>query len=325
MYPAAADDGEVISEWPPRVEAPATVKGPRRKTKRAPAADAPAPRSRRGAVIAFLVALFVGVVLSAVSLGLPVPFIGSITSSIGASGAALPSSGGWTTWIVIAGFVIAVLAVGLAIATSQKKGWRWILDTRVVGLVAAMVLVSVGLTQLFPPGAQFDIRELPGLAGNALQGTLAQPESGYPRIKITRVSIDLLLVKGDGKSNPPVKYEAFTFPEADHLLALGSDGKGNNYVYAHARTGMFWNLHNVHIGDVAEVDYGGGKVYPLPRLRDPSVGQLEGPDMAAADHRRPPDAADVQRLEGRRSALHRCRPAHRRPDRTDPGAVAEWL
>ena len=256
----APGHGEVIGEWPPRVEVPEPVKGPRRKAKRAPIAATPPPRSRRGVVIAFLVALLAGVVLSAVSLGLPLPVVGTITSPIG-GGAALPSSGGWTTWIIVAGFVLAVLVVGLAIATSEKKGWRWILDTRVVGLVAAMVLVSVGLTQLFPPGAQFDIRELPGLAGNALQGTLAQPESGYPRIKITRVSIDLLLVKGDGKSNPPVKYEAFTFPEADHLLASGNDGKGNNYVYAHARTGMFWNLHDLHIGDVAEVDYGGGKVY----------------------------------------------------------------
>jgi LPXTG-site transpeptidase (sortase) family protein len=160
----------------------------------------------------------------------------------------------------MAAIVLAVLAVGLSIATSPKKGWRWIYDTRVLGLVAALALIAFGIVQLFPPGAKFDVSELPGLAGNSLQGTFAQPEGGYPRIKITRVSIDLLLVKGDGKT-PPVKYEAYTYPNADHLLASSNDVGGNTYVYAHARTGMFWRLHDLRIGDVVEIDYGGGKSY----------------------------------------------------------------
>ncbi|HEV3233420.1 MAG TPA: sortase [Candidatus Dormibacteraeota bacterium] len=259
--PAVDDPGTVISEWPPKMEAPPEVRG-----RKAPAATAPpvrTRRSRRGGVIAALVALATGVVLSAFSLGLPLPTIGPFNLSqmiTGSSVISTPSSGGWTTWVIIAAVVVAVLMVGLAIATSEKKGWRFVLDTRVVGLVAALVLVGVGLTQLFPPGAQFDIRELPNLAGNALQGIGAQPESGYPRIRISRVSIDLLLVKGDGKT-PPVKYEAFTFPNADHLLAANSDGTGNSYVYAHARNGMFWRLHDMRIGDNIEVDYGNNKVY----------------------------------------------------------------
>src|SRR5438445_643160 len=77
------------------------------------------------------------------------------------------------------------------------------------------------------------------------------------RLRDTR-SIDLLLVK-DHAGTPPVKYEAFTYPGADHLLSGSENGGGNTYVYAHARTGMFWNLHNAHIGDVVVVDYGSGK------------------------------------------------------------------
>ena len=221
-----------------------------------PAADlgvAPAPsRSIRGIVVALLatLAVAIGLVAAVIMTGLATP----------ADGASTPSSSPWTTWIVVAIVVAGVAALGLSIATSDKKGWRWIYDTRVLGLVMAFALISYGVTQLFPPGAEFDIRQLPGLAGNSLEGLTAQPESGYPRIKITKVGIDLLLVKGDGKT-PPVKYEAFTYPNADHLLAGGGAGNSNSYVYAHARTGMFWNLHNLHIGDEIQVDYGGGKVY----------------------------------------------------------------
>lgn len=223
------------------------------------AAARPRRRSLRGIVAACLVTLVVAIVLT-FAFTAPLPSIGGLTLfGLGRGAPALPSSGGLTTLLIIAALSAAVLAIGISIATSEKRGWRWILDTRVVALAAALVLIGFGLTQLFPPGAQFDVSEIPGLAGNALQGTLAQPENGYPRIKITRVSIDLLLVQGDGKT-PPVKYEAFTYPNADHLLAAGNDGGGNSYVYAHARTGMFWRLHDLHIGDLVEVDYGNGKV-----------------------------------------------------------------
>jgi LPXTG-site transpeptidase (sortase) family protein len=68
----------------------------------------------------------------------------------------------------------------------------------------------------------------------------------------------LLLVKGDGRT-PPVKYEAFTYPGADHLLSGPTTGGSNSYVYAHARSGMFWRLHDLRIGDLVDVDYGLGK------------------------------------------------------------------
>jgi sortase (surface protein transpeptidase) len=139
------------------------------------------------------------------------------------------------------------------------KGWRWLYDRRVVASIVAAVLAGYGFAQLAPPGTSPDIREIPGEVGNALQAAAAQPETGFPRIKISTVSIDLLLVKGDG-STPPVKYEAFTFPGADHLLTGDQNGGSNTYVYAHARNGMFWRLHDLHIGGLIEIDYGGGRV-----------------------------------------------------------------
>ena len=140
-----------------------------------------------------------------------------------------------------------------------RRAARWVLDTRVVSLVLAAVLIAMGIGLSTTPGATFgDIRELPGQVSGLIQQVLARPEAGYPRIRADRVGVDLLLVKGDGK-NPPVKYEAFTYPGADYLLS-DHPGGGNSYVYAHARTGMFWNLHNMSIGDVVTVDYGAGKV-----------------------------------------------------------------
>jgi LPXTG-site transpeptidase (sortase) family protein len=139
-------------------------------------------------------------------------------------------------------------------------------ETRGIATVVAALLVMLGLVLYFatPPtesGLGPDLREIPGQVESLIQSVIggAKPEAGYPRIKIDHAGIDLLLVKGDGKT-PPVRYEAFTFPGADHLLDAGKDGKSNSYVYGHARPGMFWNLHNLHIGDVVAVDYGGGKL-----------------------------------------------------------------
>jgi len=136
-------------------------------------------------------------------------------------------------------------------------------DTRSIALLLASILIFLGLViQLGTPpgGGGFNFAEIPGSVNSLVQQVFnnARPESGYPRIKIERVGIDLRLVRGDG-STPPVKYEAFTYPGADYLLAGSQSGGGNTYVYAHARSGMFWNLHNLHIGDVVVVDYGGGK------------------------------------------------------------------
>lgn len=123
--------------------------------------------------------------------------------------------------------------------------------------------LSVGLVQLATPpgaGAHRDVREIPGAVQNAVTQLIGQPApiAGFPRILLPRVHINLLLVKGDGLT-PPDKFEAFTYPGADHLLKAPI-GVGNSYVYAHAQNGMFWNLHDVKLGDLVEVDYGRGRL-----------------------------------------------------------------
>jgi LPXTG-site transpeptidase (sortase) family protein len=195
--------------------------------------------------------------------------------SMNHSGSQLPGNPQLPSWWGAVGAIIVVAGVAVFASRAlshrdrtdvapggpapQRPIWRRLLDSRVIGVaLAALLLVAAwNLSLNTPGGASADIRELPGEVNGLLQQAVAQPEPGYPRIRIQRVGIDLLLVKGDGKT-PPVKYEAFTYPRADHLLA--DQSPGNTYVYAHARNGMFWNLHNLNIGDTIEVDYGGGKV-----------------------------------------------------------------
>jgi sortase (surface protein transpeptidase) len=232
------------------------------------------PPSRRDGVLydsRFLGALFVlaaGIVglglwelLSQPGVPLPGPGGGAILPG---NGVQLPG-GPVIPVLVIAGaaYLLLVRVRRAPAATPDKeakpgKGWHWLYDTRVMASIVAVVLAGYGFAQLAPPGATPDIREIPGEVSNAIQAAAAQPESGFPRIKINSVSIDLLLVKGDGKT-PPVKYEAFTYPGADHLLTGDENGGSNTYVYAHARNGMFWRLHDLHIGNIIDIDYGGGR------------------------------------------------------------------
>ncbi|MDQ6747938.1 MAG: sortase [Candidatus Dormibacteraeota bacterium] len=208
-------------------------------------------------------------VAAAALVGLVVVVVLALVSS-SRSGSALPGNAQLPSWgaaiaiVVVAGVAVfgaRALAGRRASATtvpSRSQGWRRLRDSRVIGIVLALLLVA-GALNLYnsTPGSSADIRELPGEVNGLIQQTVAQPEQGYPRIRIKRVGIDLLLVKGDGKT-PPVKYEAFTYPRADHLLT--EQTPGNSYVYAHARTGMFWNLHDLNIGDTVEVDRGSNKV-----------------------------------------------------------------
>lgn len=138
--------------------------------------------------------------------------------------------------------------------TRPRGDRRQVYRTRVLAAVVTLGLVATGVDVIGPPG----LRGIPGAVSDALQGVVARPETGFPRIKVTRVGIDLRLVKGDGRT-PPVRYEAFTYPGADHLLT-GTAGGGNSYVYAHARHDMFGRLHDLHVGDIIEVDLGGARV-----------------------------------------------------------------
>jgi LPXTG-site transpeptidase (sortase) family protein len=185
------------------------------------------------------------------------------------NGVALP--GGFLLPLALGAAMVMALGLGLAVGHGRgraaaaleserhPKGWRWLYDSRVLATLAALALAGYGFSLIAPPNASPDLREVPGEVNNAIQGAVAKPETGYPRLKLTRVAIDLLLVKGDGRT-PPVKYEAFTYPGADHLLTGPTTGGSNTYVYGHARTGMFWRLHDLRIGDVVDVDYGSGRV-----------------------------------------------------------------
>jgi LPXTG-site transpeptidase (sortase) family protein len=231
-------------------------------------------RSREGLLydMRFLVALL--------AVGLAVGGIGGwllFSQSAGTSAqAALPGNGlslpgEWVLPLALAVVVVITLGIGLVVGRArrraaqvpaprrQPKGWRWVSDSRVLATVAAVALAGYGFSLIAPPNASADLREIPGEVNNSVQGAAAKPETGYPRIKISRVAIDLLLVRGDGHT-PPVKYEAFTYPGADHLLSGPTTGGSNTYVYAHARNGMFWRLHDLHIGDLVEVDYGSGRM-----------------------------------------------------------------
>jgi LPXTG-site transpeptidase (sortase) family protein len=217
----------------------------------------------------FLVALFV--------LGLGIAATGAwqlITSSRNNSliGRALPGNHGSLPVglaLPVAVTAVAMLALAAGAIVGRPRGrpahpgqaeamprrdLHRVYRTRLLAAVFTLGLVATGVDVIGPPG----LRSIPGEVGDAVQGAVAQPESGNPRIKVARLGIDLRLVKGDGRT-PPVRYEAFTYPGADHLLS-GTPGGGNSYVYAHARKGMFGRLHDLHVGDVVEVDYGGARV-----------------------------------------------------------------
>ncbi|HEV3232129.1 MAG TPA: sortase [Candidatus Dormibacteraeota bacterium] len=143
---------------------------------------------------------------------------------------------------------------------------QWGRDTRIISVIVSSGLVIAALVYSSPdPGTassgSLSGQGLPGQVGSIVDSITgsAAVEPGYPRIRVPRVGINLLLVKGDGKT-PPVRAEAFTYPTADHLLTTAVPGGGNTYIYSHARTHMFWELHDLRIGDVVEIDYGGGKV-----------------------------------------------------------------
>ena len=182
-------------------------------------------------------------------------------------GSQLPGSPGLAAWPLVAIVaVVAAVAWGIRAYSNRPakddegraRGWRWLIDSRVIGSVIAAFFLLAAALVYNTPGYQPDIQAIPGQISGLVQQTVAQKEQGYPRIRISRVKVDLLLVKGDGKT-PPVKYEAFTYPNADHLIAQKGT-PGNTYVYAHARNGMFWELHDLNPGDTIEIDYGGGNV-----------------------------------------------------------------
>ena len=70
---------------------------------------------------------------------------------------------------------------------------------------------------------------------------------GY-RIKIARLAIDLPIAEGDIERDTVRQETPNNF--AFHLPGTALPGdRGNTYIYAHARTGMFLSLWNARVGD----------------------------------------------------------------------------
>lgn len=70
---------------------------------------------------------------------------------------------------------------------------------------------------------------------------------GY-RIKIQRIAIDLPIAEGDVERDTVRQETPNNF--AFHLPGTALPGdRGNSYIYAHARTGMFLTLWNARVGD----------------------------------------------------------------------------
>ncbi|MHB8573011.1 MAG: sortase [Candidatus Dormibacteria bacterium] len=135
-------------------------------------------------------------------------------------------------------------------------------DLRSLALAAVSIAVLVYAgSQAVPLGGPNAPGSLPGQSQNILEALVGdQPlprEDGYPRLKIPRLSIDLLIAQGDGKT-PPAQARAWVYP------GTAFPGQpGNSYMYAHSRVGAFINLHKVSVSpaDDVQVDFGGGKVY----------------------------------------------------------------
>jgi LPXTG-site transpeptidase (sortase) family protein len=86
-------------------------------------------------------------------------------------------------------------------------------------------------------------------SGASPSAVASPPEQGIQadRIRISRLSIDLPIVEGDGIEAPIGK--------AAHYPSSAWPGGGSNiYLYGHARTGMFINLWQARVGDTIELD-----------------------------------------------------------------------
>jgi LPXTG-site transpeptidase (sortase) family protein len=81
------------------------------------------------------------------------------------------------------------------------------------------------------------------------------------RIRIPRLGIDLPLEEGDLARDVPSGSNPGATPEgaAFHLPGSAVPGqRGNSYLYAHARAGMFLALWQARVGDEVDVDTASG-------------------------------------------------------------------
>jgi len=114
------------------------------------------------------------------------------------------------SWALLAALVVlgAVVWGGYALVNSpasddnqgERRGWRALLDSRIVGTVVAALFLAAAWVSINTPGGTPDIREIPGEVSGAIQSAVARPEPGYPRIRIKKVGIDL------GTTNSALAY-----------------------------------------------------------------------------------------------------------------------
>lgn len=131
---------------------------------------------------------------------------------------------------------------------------RWLPAASVIALCAGLILI-IGVRPAAPapvlPPAVAAMSSSPSPSPAATTATTATPAPPIPdgyRIKIPRLAIDLPITEGDLERDA-VRHET---PDnfALHFPGTALPGeRGNIYVYAHARRGMFLTLWSAQQGD----------------------------------------------------------------------------
>lgn len=159
-----------------------------------------------------------------------------------------------------------------------------------VGIAALAVAVSTASSPAHVPAA--DVRTPPE-APPAPSATISPAPTAPPpsvdgmRIQVARLAIDLPLHEGDAARDVPTVSSPGATPEdaAFHYPGTAVPGRrGNAFIYAHARAGMFLSLWQARLGDRVEVVLpdGGRLSYTVveihPRVGSSDVRWLEDTD-----------------------------------------------
>ena len=136
---------------------------------------------------------------------------------------------------------------------------RWTPALSVLALCLGLVLIAgvrVETPASPPPSAVTAVTASPlpsptSLTNDPRATPSATPTPAIPpgyRIKIARLVIDLPIAEGDIERDTVRQETPNNF--AFHLPGTALPGdRGNTYIYAHARTGMFLSLWNARVGD----------------------------------------------------------------------------
>ena len=167
----------------------------------------------------------------------------------------------------IAATLAAVVAIVLAVSSGSPTP------------TATPSAVAIATLPALPGSSAATLSTLPPIPGNSPSGAVGSPSAGgvptdtpqptdppskgtvATRIVISRLGIDLPVVRGDGVDAPLGK--------AAHYPGTDWPGGGSNiYLYAHARDGMFISLWNAQIGDQIDLTLVGGatKTYIVSQI-----------------------------------------------------------